>query len=349
MSKYRTASYELEIAPGLKEAVLAELAQWQSSTTHSGHELIQLDYSGDPQHLAQLKTVNAVYLRHTFAVPRPKALLGHQHFQRLVTLIETVMRYNPPGSFQTLHIDAAGSDSSVMQRLKTELAVSAGLLTTTDDEKGDLLIRLRRSLNGTPDAAEGWDALVRLTPRPSATRTWRVQNYEGALNAAVAHAMVLMTRPAPTDVFLNICCGSGTLLIERMSAGDAQAVIGCDIAPIALSFAQLNLEAARLAPQLLHADARRLPLADSSVDALCADLPFGQLIGSHHANERLYPAVLTEAARVARPEARFVIVTHEIRLMESLLRHQLNWRQVSEPLKITLNGLHPRIYTLRRT
>jgi tRNA G10 N-methylase Trm11 len=100
-------------------------------------------------------------------------------------------------------------------------------------------------------------------------------------------------------------------------------------------------------PTLLRADATTLPLPATSIDTLCADLPFGQLSGSHVNNTRLYPAVLAEAARVARPDARFVVITHEIRLMEKLLQESLTWK-TEQSLKITLNGLHPRIYLLRR-
>jgi hypothetical protein len=37
----------------------------------------------------------------------------------------------------------------------------------------------------------------------------------GAVNAALAHAIALLTEPEPADRLLNLCCGSGTLLIER--------------------------------------------------------------------------------------------------------------------------------------
>ena len=47
--------------------------------------------------------------------------------------------------------------------------------------------------------------------------------------------------------------------------------------------------------------AYKAPLASRSADRLYADMPFGHHIGSHENNERLYPAILREAARLARP------------------------------------------------
>ncbi|NTW98147.1 MAG: methyltransferase domain-containing protein, partial [Oscillochloris sp.] len=211
-------------------------------------------------------------------------------------------------------------------------------------EDGDLLLRLRRAAGG-----EGWELLVRLSPRPLATRPWRVCNREGALNGAVAHAMALLTAPGPDDRFLNIGCGSGSLLIERLLLGPARRAIGCDIDPSALGCSKANLAAAGLTArcELHHWDATRLPLHDSSVDAICADLPFGHLVGSHSENLKLYPALLAEAARVARPGAHCVLLSHEVNLMDRLLDRRSEW-SLHSAIRINLGGLHPRIYVLER-
>ena len=49
----------------------------------------------------------------------------------------------------------------------------------------------------------------------------------------------------------------------------------------------------------------QLPFPENSFDVITADLPWGQLIGSHQENEWLYPAVLAEAARVIAQGGRF--------------------------------------------
>jgi 23S rRNA G2445 N2-methylase RlmL len=90
-----------------------------------------------------------------------------------------------------------------------------------------------------------------------------------------------------------------------------------------------------------------LPFADGCCDALCADLPFGHLVGSHEENVVLYPAMLREAARVARRGASLVVITHEVRLMTAVLAKIEEWR-VETVLRVTLGGLHPRIFLLRR-
>ncbi len=304
---------------------------------------VRFSPTGDPRRALELRTVQAVYSSAAFGVPRPKALLGDAHFRRLGAQIDAVLREWPAGTFRTIHIAAAGAESAVMRRLLSELAAQTGL--APDENEGDLLVRLR------PDREGGWETLVRLTPRPLATRPWRVQNYPGALNAAVASAMTRLLRPAARDVFINLCCGSGSLLIERAAHSPAARLIGLDIAPAALALCRANVSAAgsglAARVELIQADARAAPLPDGCASALCADLPFGQQVGSHTANLVLYPAALAEAARIAAPGARLCIISHEARLMSDSLARNPAWELIEER-RINLNGIFPRIYLLRR-
>lgn len=332
---------EAEVAFGLEDFAKEEIAQQtlQPITLRSG--ALVFDHSEDFASLFSLRTVNSLYMLLNFAVPRPRALLGHEHMTRLMQAVALVRRQSHPQMFHTFSISAAGSDSSVMQRLKEEISRTTGLGQSGDN--GDLLIRIR-------PAAEGWDVLLRLTPRPLATRRWRTCNFEGALNGPVAYCMARMTQPHSEQTYVNIACGSGTLLIERLTCGPAKALIGIELEPSALACAHINIGAASAdhAVHLIQGDAAALPLPTASVDALTADLPFGNLVGSHQNNLILYPAVLEEAARIAKPDARFALISHEVRLLENLLSRMPGW-SVEDTLKVELRGLHPRIFLLRRT
>ncbi|VDL82924.1 unnamed protein product, partial [Nippostrongylus brasiliensis] len=71
--------------------------------------------------------------------------------------------------------------------------------------------------------------------------------------------------------------------------------------------------------QFLACDATNLPLGDNSVSAIVADLPFGKKIGSVGDNRVLYPRLLQEWERVAKPEGRLVIMTHDKRSWASVI------------------------------
>ena len=94
-------------------------------------------------------------------------------------------------------------------------------------------------------------------------------------------------------------------------------------------------------------DATKLKLPDASIDVLCADLPWGQLPGSHETNATLYPQVLAEAGRVAAPQARAIFITHEIRLMERVLRDCAALWTLQQEVKVFQGGLHPRDLSAR--
>jgi tRNA (guanine6-N2)-methyltransferase len=182
--------------------------------------VLQFAFDGNLHKLTQLKTVLSLFQGERFPVPRPKALLGHQNLQNILSRVKVVRELWARTAFRTLHLAAAGADSSVMTRLSQEIARDNNLEITR--EEGDLLVRVRRPLQG----GEYWEVLVRLSPRPLSTRDWRMCDLKGGLNAAAAHALVALTRPSANDVFLNVGFGSGTLLIERAARGPFAAGTG---------------------------------------------------------------------------------------------------------------------------
>jgi tRNA (guanine6-N2)-methyltransferase len=341
---------EADVVAGIDDIAYVELGDAFGARLQFRHEVgrdlpgsLRFSYAGDLRQLLLPRTVQAVHLVLTFPVPRPRALLGDEHFRALLAATALVRDLQPPAAYQTLYLSAAGAESAVLTRLKEELARHTALRIAAPE--GDLQLRLRRPRASAP----GWEVLIRLSPRPLATRSWRICNFEGALNATVARAMALLTVPRADDIFLNLACGSGSLLVERALCAPAYRLIGCDTSPSALACATANCQAADLAgiTELYDWDAGAVPAPAASVDALCADLPFGHLVGSHAENVALYPRIMQEAARIARPGARFVLLTHEVRLMETMLATSQAWETL-EIRRVALGGLYPRIFVLHR-
>lgn len=339
--------YEAEILDGLKSFASNEMTNRLDRslniiTTHPTS--IPFRYKGHWQDFMRLRTVVAVYGVWHFAIPRPKAFLGHELFTNLVSQLQEFLTTYPANTFNTVRFSAAGKDSAVMQRLQTDLAQALNL--KTNDEEADLFLRLRPAQLHD----DGWELLVRLSPRPLATRLWRKCDKVGALNATIAACMIEMTNPRKSDIFINLMCGTGTLLIERLARMPAQGIVGLDTSAEMLACAQENIQEAHFEGYIETAqmDATQTDFGAKVADALVADLPWGQKVGSHDENVALYPKFLDEAARLAKPKARLVVLTHEVKFFENLLKKYESVWTIKRMVKVYQGGLHPRIYLLER-
>ena len=234
-----------------------------------------------------------------------------------------------------------------MRRLRGDIAAATRLDEQADD--AHLNLAIRRSSSG-----DGWEVLVRLSPMPLSARTWRVCNRPDALNATIAHAMVVLPGHSGDDRFLNLGCGSGTLLIERAAAGPFARAVGLDIDPEAIACTQRNLSAAGTLHkvELLRGDIHSPPLPDRSFDTAVADLPFGMLANTDVGLDRLYEAALREAARLVVEDGSFTVITARRKLFEdTLARHAESWKRTAEvPLRVSFHRgyIAPSVYLLRR-
>ncbi len=324
---------ELEHLPGLESFVGAELKSFgiQKIKQHN-KESVGFDYQGDVKKLFALRRAVAVYSLLEFSIPRPKALLGDEHLRRFIQSIETVQALHPAKTFTSFRFGAAGSDSSVFQKLAEVLAQRLGL--AYDAKDGTLLLVIR-------PAANGWEVAIRLTPRPLSARNWRVCNLEGGLNATLAAVMNDLAEVKATDRYLNAMCGSGTLLIEQVNAAK---LVGVDISTRALECARQNLTASGVKAELLGADVTALPFSDESFEVVTSDVPWGDAVGTHEGNAKLYPAFLQEMARITTASARLVVLTHELKLFEKVLGESA-WNLGSQ-YRVFHGGHYPNMYLL---
>ncbi len=343
--------YELEVIEGIEAFAEQELESMLGGSAEIGVRpgpgRIAVSYDGPPL-LNRLHSIVAAHVVETFDVPRPRALLSHANLTRLLELLREVIAQHPIDAFETFRISAAGADSSVFARLKQEIASNLNLRHA--DSGAQLLISVRRE----PVRRTGWQALVRTTPAPLSARAWRVCNLPGALTATVASAMAGLAGARAGERFVNLACGSGTLLIERLELGPAKLALGIDADDKALDCARANLKASghHEKARLVLGDAGRLPLPDASADTLVGDLPYGMLMGGSEHLDSLYSAVLSEAARVAAPGATLALITASVRRFEAIMRERQDiWlcEQVI-PLKIPFRSgyVRPRIYVLRK-
>ncbi|MEZ0447711.1 methyltransferase [Cellulomonas sp. ICMP 17802] len=349
----RTATpLELTFLPGLGEIVADEasdvlLLDGPPTPVPGREDALDVAHWGPLSAVLDLRTAVAAFVVLRFDVPRPKSLTSGDHLQRIVDAMYSSLRVGSSSSFR---FEAAGSDSAVFTRLAELLAEATGL--RYDEAQGQLVLRVRRGVRPGPSGDPGWDVLVRIGSRPLSARTWRVVDFPGAANATIAAAMVRLAGLADSDRVLNLMCGSGTLLVERLTAGPAAEAVGADLSGDALTHASENLGAAAADARLVTADCTGPELVEAvgtGWDLLLADPPWGTLHGTHATNAEVHAGMLRAAHDAAAPGARFVVLTHEIKVMERCLRDaDALWRVRSET-RVFAKGHHPRIYVLDRT
>src|SRR5690606_30571158 len=178
-------------------------------------------------------------------------------------------------------------------------------------------------------------------------RPWRVCNLPGGANATVAAAMADLA--GPRGSYLNLMCGSGTLLVERMLAGGGGPFVGVDVSAAAVACAGRNLAAAGLSgARLVVGDVADEAFAVyGAFDVVAADAPWGDAVGDHAANENLYRALLEAARRHLAPGGRFALLSHEVRLVERLL-DEGGWRVVVRR-RVEHGGHRPLLLVMRVT
>lgn len=338
-------------------------------------DAIVVEHRGPLADVLTLRTAVAAFVSLHFDVPRPRSLTSGDHLARIVDAVYGSLR---AGGSSTFRFEAAGRDSVAFAKLGDAIAQATGL--KHDDSDGDLVIKVRRGVRGPapttggsarggardaarrqppgrPGAAPhdvdpGWEVLVRIGPRPLSARTWRVRDYPGAANATIAAAMSRLGGTDPDQRVLNLMSGSGTLLVERLLAGPAAQAVGVDVDPDATALATENATAAGLARKAtwLTADVRTLPPeVDGPFDLVLADPPWGTLHGSHATATEVHTGLLHAAHDRTAPGGRLVVLTHEITVMEKVLRDQADRWTVRTEQRVYAKGHHPRIYVLERT
>jgi 23S rRNA G2445 N2-methylase RlmL len=160
---------------------------------------------------------------------------------------------------------------------------------------------------------------LRLSDATMRHRTYKSEHRPASLRPTVAAAMVRLAGASAGMTVVDPMCGGGTILAEQMAlahrrrAGEV-AVLGGDRDADAVRAAAGNLRRAGPGFRLVRWDARRLPLADQSIDRIASNPPFGVQLGEPWAIGPLYRDAIVEWDRVLRAGGRVVVLVGDATL-----------------------------------
>ncbi|MFZ2498103.1 MAG: methyltransferase domain-containing protein [Methanosarcina sp.] len=137
--------------------------------------------------------------------------------------------------------------------------------------------------------------------------------HPGVLMPRVARALTNLSGIKPGELSLDPFCGTGGILVEAGLVGAR--VIGIDAQEKLVVGARMNLEAFELDYALLEGDACRVPLKDSTINAVVTDPPYGRSAAIlAESLEKLYSCALEEIQRVLKPGGIAVVVSDKAAL-----------------------------------
>ncbi|RXZ83763.1 methyltransferase domain-containing protein [Paenibacillaceae bacterium] len=163
----------------------------------------------------------------------------------------------------------------------------------------------------------------------------------GSIRPTVAAALVRISKPCKDDVFYDPFCGAGTIPDERAQL-PARRILASDIEEEVVLKAKENGKGGTI---VFRCDARKTPSQSESIDRIVSNLPWNKQIAVENVR-KLYMEFLAEANRILKPNGWIVLLTdcHE----EITKASEENGLCLSALYELSLHGLHPKVYKLRK-
>ncbi|MCE5235698.1 MAG: methyltransferase [Eubacteriales bacterium] len=188
---------------------------------------------------------------------------------------------------------------------------------------------------------------VKLSSIPDERFSYRLGAIPASMHPATAAAVLRYAAAYLKEGsrVLDPFCGSGTLLIEREKLTACEALTGVDIAHAAIDVARQNAAAAGSSARFIVNDCLRFE-ANRKYDEVISNLPFGNRVGTHAHNERLYAEFIARLPLWLKPNGVALLYTMEFTLLKKLLRETPALRLVAQE-RTEAGGLMPGIFLLQ--
>jgi tRNA (guanine6-N2)-methyltransferase len=179
-------------------------------------------------------------------------------------------------------------------------------------------------------------------------RHGRLERLPASTTPVLSAALVRLAKIPDGGWLLDPFCGAGTNLVLAHEMAAPGVLLGADLSTEAVREARANAVRRQAPLHAVRADATRLPVGSGHVHRVIANLPFGKRVGSHGANQTLYPSFLRELDRILSGDGRAVLLTEDKRLLVESIQRTRGLRIIKEATFAT-GGAHPSAYVVVRS
>ena len=177
--------------------------------------------------------------------------------------------------------------------------------------------------------------------------SWRQRTVSASIHPATAYCLARYAhkfekgeRPRVLDPF----CGCGSLLFARETLGPCRVLMGVDKSGTAVESARVNARAGKSKAAFVTKDALSFE-AREGFDLILSTLPFGNRVGNHEDNTRLYERFVKRLPELLAPGGTAVLYTMEYKLLRACL-DRAKGLALREQKRTEAGGLLPWIFVV---
>ena len=178
---------------------------------------------------------------------------------------------------------------------------------------------------------------------------WRQRTVSASIHPATAACLARYARrfekrerPRVLDPF----CGCGSLLFARESLGPCRVLVGVDKSGTAVESARANARAGQSRASFVTKDCLRFE-GREGFDLILSNMPFGNRVGNHEDNTRLYDRFVRRLPDLLAPGGTAVLYTMEYKLLKTCL-DRAKGLSLRERKRTEAGGLLPWIFVVDR-
>ena len=140
-------------------------------------------------------------------------------------------------------------------------------------------------------------------------------------------------------------CGTGTMLIELNKVVNVKKLIGVDIFVKAITYAKENALKSKTPIEFIASDILQCDEL-SNIDGIISNLPFGNRVGNHKENERLYFAFFEKLGQMLKNSATLLLYTTEIELIKKCVDKNKQLSLIKQ-VKIESGDMFPSLFIIK--